>query len=345
MSTEEKAWRPVADLAMLRLRAALLQRIRAFFAERDVLEVETPLLASTTTTEPHLASLQVHPGPFGAPLDNRQPPTNPIEEDHQGTSPRAAPLFLQTSPESFMKRLLAAGSGPIYQLCKAFREEEVGRCHNPEFTILEWYRPGFDRAALMDEIDALLRATLGIGPGARIGYAEAFRRHAGLDPFRAPLSTLQDHTRGLGLTPEDAHSLHRDDCLDLILSRVVQPALGPGPVFLSGFPASQAAMARLAPDDPAVAQRFELFVDGIELANGYHELGDAREQRARFLADGAKRRERRLPAVPMDERLLGALAHGMPDCAGVALGVDRLVMLAGGARRLDSVLAFPFSRV
>lgn len=326
----ETAWRPTADVATLRLRAALLGRIRGFFAERDVLEVETPLLASTTATEPHLASIRAHC-------------------ESSGRSRPERCLFLQTSPESFMKRLLAAGSGPIFQIGKAFRKEELGRYHNPEFTILEWYRPGFDRGALMDEVDALLASVLGTGAGRRIGYAAAFRRHAGLDPFRAPLSVLRGYARKLGLAPAESDSLDRESCLDLILSRRIQPALGPGPVFLTGFPAAQAAMARVVTDragnDTGVAERFELFVDGIELANGYHELGDSREQRVRFLADIAKRRERRLPTVPVDERLLGALAHGMPDCAGVALGIDRLVMLAAAAGSLESVMAFPFSRV
>nr|VFJ73921.1 MAG: lysyl-tRNA synthetase, class 2 [Candidatus Kentron sp. FM]VFJ75706.1 MAG: lysyl-tRNA synthetase, class 2 [Candidatus Kentron sp. FM]VFK21113.1 MAG: lysyl-tRNA synthetase, class 2 [Candidatus Kentron sp. FM] len=322
--TQEKDWRPAAHPAMLRLRARVLARIRAFFAERGVLEVETPLLASTTMTEPHLASIEVAPRPA-------------IQGKER--------LFLQTSPESFMKRLLAAGSGPIFQICKAFRAEEMGRYHNPEFTILEWYRPGFDSEALMDEINSLMNSILGTDPGVRMSYVDAFRHYANLDPFRIPLSALRGYARILGVSPGDAASLDRGTCLDLVLSRVVQPALGPGPVFIFGFPATQASMARLVAGEPGLAERFELFVDGIELANGYRELNDSWEQRSRFLADMKVREERRLPSVPIDERLLRALAHGLPDCTGVAVGIDRLVMLVAEAANLESVMGFPFERV
>lgn len=312
---------------MLRQRARLLAKIRKFFAERGVLEVETPLLASTTATDPHLASIEVR---YPAPME--------------GIGQSGRRLFLQTSPEFFMKRLLAAGSGPIFQICKAFREGEAGHHHNPEFTLLEWYRPGFDRDRLIDEVQSLIRAILPIGPARRLTHGEAFRQHANLDPLGTPLSVLRERAVGLGAEPEDARSFDRDTCLDLISSRVVQPALGPGAVFLSRFPATQAAMARLATDDPRVAERFELFVDGIELANGYHELTDGREQRDRFIADNEKRRHMGLARIPMDERLLGALDHGLPDCAGVALGIDRLSMLLAD-RNLQAVMAFPFSRI
>nr|VFJ43509.1 MAG: lysyl-tRNA synthetase, class 2 [Candidatus Kentron sp. FW] len=322
-------WQPVADMAMLRQRARLLAKIRKFFAERGVLEVETPLLASTTATDPHLASIEVH---------------YPALMEGIGTGQSGRRLFLQTSPEFFMKRLLAAGSGPIFQICKAFREGEAGRYHNPEFTLLEWYRPGFDRDRLIDEVQSLIRAILPIGPARQLTYREAFQRHANLDPLGAPLSVLQERAVGLGADPEDARSFDRDTYLDLILSRIVQPALGPGAVFLSRFPATQAAMARLATDDPRVAERFELFVDGIELANGYHELTNSREQRDRFIADNEKRRHMGLAGLPIDERLLMALNHGMPDCAGVALGIDRLLMLSAD-KNLDAVMAFPFSRI
>nr|VFJ89851.1 MAG: lysyl-tRNA synthetase, class 2 [Candidatus Kentron sp. LFY] len=314
---------------MLRLRASLLARIRSFFAGRDVLEVETPLLASTTTTDVHLDSMEIR-------CRARMGRINTAETSHR--------LFLQTSPEFFMKRLLAAGSGPIFQICKAFRAGEQGSHHNPEFTLLEWYRPGFTREALMDEVESLVRSILPIGPARRMTYLDAFREYAELDPFQAPLSLLRDHAVRLGSHPEDAGSFDRDTCLDLVLGRIVQPTLGHGAVFISHFPATQAAMARLVADDPLVAERFELFVNGIELANGYHELTDAREQRGRFLADMEKRRQVGSTELPVDERLLMALAHGLPDCAGVALGVDRLLMLLA-ATNLDAVMAFPFSRV
>jgi len=316
-------WRPGADLAVLHLRAELLARIRRFFAEQDVMEVETPLLASTTSTDLHLSSLEVHCQIQG--VDRL--------------------LFLQTSPEFFMKRLLAAGSGAIFQISKAFREGEVGQYHNPEFTLLEWYRPGFDCRALMDEIEILLGLLLDIGPAKRITYAEAFQRHANLDPFHTPLPQLREYTQRLGLRREDAACLDRETCLDLVLSQVVQPVLGTGPVFVTDFPAAQASMARLAIDDPLVADRFELFVDGIELANGYRELLDDQEQRARFLVDIDRRRQKHLAAIPVDDRLLKALRYGLPDCAGVALGFDRLVMLAVTAANLGQVMAFSCSRI
>nr|VFK50343.1 MAG: lysyl-tRNA synthetase, class 2 [Candidatus Kentron sp. TUN]VFK51499.1 MAG: lysyl-tRNA synthetase, class 2 [Candidatus Kentron sp. TUN] len=322
-------WRPTADLKALGLRAELLARIRRFFAERHVLEVETPLLASTTTTDLHLASMEA-----SCSTGTGQIETGQINQR----------LFLQTSPESFMKRLLAAGSGPIFQICKAFRAGELGRYHNPEFTLLEWYRPGFDREKLMDEVELLVGSILPIGPAKRMTYTHAFQQHANLDPFQAPLSTLRDCARGLGFAPEDTYTLDRDACLDLILSQVVQPALGQGAVFIYNFPATQASMARIVADDPLVAERFELFINGIELANGYHELADSREQRDRFLADIEKRRQMRLPRLPVDERLLTALGYGLPDCAGVALGVDRLLMLLAETD-LEAVLAFPFPRV
>nr|VFK30196.1 MAG: lysyl-tRNA synthetase, class 2 [Candidatus Kentron sp. MB] len=330
----ERNWRPAADTAALRLRAELLGRIRNFFRERDVLEVETPLLASTTVLDLHLTSMEVR-------CEGHK------EQTADGRTGRR--FFLQTSPESFMKRLLAAGSGPIFQLCKAFRDGEVGPHHNPEFTLLEWYRPGFHRETLMDEVESLVRSLLPIGPAMRMTYRDAFCKYAELDPFLASLSALQEYVDRLGFRA-DADPLDRDTCLDLIVSRVVQPALGPDAVFLYHFPASQAAMARLAADNPLLAERFELFVDGIELANGYHELADSREQRHRFLADREKRSQRQLPNLPMDERLLAALEHGLPDCAGVALGVDRLLMLLAShhtvsAVKLDAVMAFPFWRV
>nr|VFK41556.1 MAG: lysyl-tRNA synthetase, class 2 [Candidatus Kentron sp. TC]VFK44970.1 MAG: lysyl-tRNA synthetase, class 2 [Candidatus Kentron sp. TC] len=319
-------WRPTADLAALRLRAETLACMRGFFAERGVLEVETPLLASTTAPDPHLASMEV---------------------DCSGWSGggRTGRFFLQTSPEFFMKRLLAAGSGPIFQIGRAFRAGERGAHHNPEFTILEWYRPAFDREELMNEVESLVRSLLPVGPAERMTYLAAFQRHAGFDPFRAPPSLLRDRAIGLGAAPDDARSLDRNACLDLIFGCIVQPALGEGAVFLFHFPAAQAVMARLATDNPSVAERFELFVDGIELANGYHELTNSREQRSRFLTDGERRKRMGLPEAPVDERLLMALTHGLPDCAGVALGVDRLLMLLSGAPDLDAVMAFPFSRV
>ncbi len=313
----QASWKPAAGLAALRRRAEVLARIRAFFAARDVLEVETPVLAAAGGTDVHLAPLHTHLAD-------------------------GCRLYLQTSPEFAMKRLLAAGSGPIYQLGRAFRDGEAGRRHNPEFTMLEWYRPGWDHHALMGEVDALLAEVLDTPPGERLTYREAFRRHAGLDPFTVTDAELRTRAAGLGLEAED---VDRDGCLSLLLGAVVEPRLGRGrPTFVHDFPASQAALARIRAGDPPLAERFEAYVEGVELANGYHELTDPAEQRRRFEADLAERRRRGLPALPVDERLLAALEHGLPDCAGVALGVDRLVMLACGASCLAEVMAFPVDR-
>lgn len=319
-------WRPTATLENLRLRGWVLAAIRAFFAERDVLEVETPILSSATATDPHLDSLATrYTGPGAA---------------------AGQTLYLQTSPEFAMKRLLAAGSGPIYQLGKAFRNGEAGRRHNPEFTLLEWYRPGFDLRALMDEVEALIASLLGTPASERLSYAEAFIRYAGINPHAATvaelkrLATIKKLSESLRLAGDD-----RDGWLDLLLTHLVEPHLGKErPVFIFDYPPSQAALARIRPGNPSVAERFELYIDGIELANGYHELGDAREQQRRFEADWERRRSAGLPDTPVDGYLLAALEHGLPDCSGVALGVDRLVMIAARAQGIDEVMAFPLSR-
>jgi lysyl-tRNA synthetase class 2 len=323
-------WAPTAPLGNLRRRAELLATVRAFFASHGVLEVETPSLGAATATDLHLSSLSTLLGPAEQPEE----------------APRR--LWLQTSPELHMKRLLCAGSGPIFQLGKAFRDGEAGRRHNPEFTMLEWYRPGWDHHRLMDEVAALLRAALPgalvAAPDQRLTYREAFVRYAGVDPFAADLAELRDATAEHGVAtgelPDD-----RETWLALLLATVVEPQLGRQRItFVHDFPAAQAALARVRADDPPVAERFEAFVAGVELANGYHELVDPVEQQRRFAADLLAREERGLPAVPADERLLAALAHGMPECAGVALGFDRLVMLALGATAIDQVIAFPVER-
>jgi lysyl-tRNA synthetase class 2 len=323
-------WRPTATMQNLELRAGVLARIRAFFADRGVLEVETPLLASAPVTDLHLAAMSArYRGP---------------------ASDGGRRLWLQTSPEFAMKRLLAAGSGPIYQLCKAFRDGERGSRHNPEFTILEWYRPGWDHHRLASEVVDLVSAVL-VGdadeelPTAEtMTYAEAFQRHVGVDPHTASIPELRDRASALiDGAPDLADD--RDGWLDLLFSHVIEPELGQvSPAVIHDYPASQAALARVRPENPPVAERFELWVRGVELANGYHELTDPGEQRQRFEADLAARRRHGLPDVPIDKRLLAALEHGMPACAGVALGVDRLVMLAAGARRIDEIIAFPVDR-
>jgi len=323
-------WRPSASLDVLKLRAHMLARVRAFFAARDVLEVETPLLSSAATTDPQLASLATrYTGPGFA---------------------RGQTLYLHTSPEFPMKRLLAAGSGSIYQLCKVFRDGEAGRLHNPEFTMLEWYRTDFDHHQLMDDVASLvsqvLEPTRATGHVEKLTYRDAFLRHCQLDPHTATIDDFTTAVRAHGITaPADMPGDDLDPWRDLLLTHVIEPQLGHGRMtFLHDYPASQAALARVRNDQPPVGERFELYLEGIELANGFHELGDATEQRRRFEQDLRRRHTQQLPTVPMDERLLVALGEGLPPCAGVALGFDRLVMLAAGAKSIDEVMAFPLAR-
>ena len=319
-------WKPTASIGVLQRRAAILAQIRQFFTERAVLEVETPVLSAAAVTDPHLESFAT---------------------DYRG--PGGGHRYLHTSPEFPMKRLLAAGSGPIYQLCRVFRQGESGRRHNPEFTLLEWYRPGWDHHALMDEVQALaelvLRGRL-TAPAQRLTYAEAFMRYAELDPHRATPEALRRCVEAHGIAPVAGLAPEaRNDWLDLLLTHVVEPQLGQGGLtFIHDYPADQAALARVRPGPIPVGERFELYFRGVELANGFHELGEAEEQRRRFEAELVVRRQLGLPEVPMDMRLLAALAAGLPDCAGVALGVDRLVMLALEASHIDEVLAFPVER-
>lgn len=327
----ESDWRPSATLEVLKLRARLLARIRAFFFARGVLEVETPVLSGAATTDPALASFATR---YAGPR-----------------FPHGQTLYLHSSPEFPMKRLLAAGSGSIYQVCKVFRDGEAGRRHNPEFTLLEWYRIGFDHHRLMDEtgelVMELLASSLSLQAPERLTYREAFQRHAGLDPFAASVDEFGQAARmhGISVSSEMVSENNPDPWRDLLLTHAVEPKLGQGRLtFIYDYPASQAALARIQPGNPPLAARFELYLNGIELANGFHELADADEQRARFERQRHTREAAGMPAVPVDERLLAALAHGLPDCAGVALGFDRLVMLAGGARAIDEVLAFPLER-
>ncbi|GMR24616.1 MAG: elongation factor P--(R)-beta-lysine ligase [Acidobacteriota bacterium] len=308
-------WQPTAPLETLRLRAELLARIRGFFDSRGVLEVETPVLGQRTVTDPYIESI------------------------------RAGNLFLQTSPEYAMKRLLAAGSGPIFQICKAFRAEESGSRHNPEFTMLEWYRPGFDHHDLMDEVALLLKDVVGAGDAERETYEVVFQRHVGSNPHEADAAELERAGSALGVSIATTSSLSREDWLNLLMAQVIEPKLGQkAPIFVYDYPADLAALARIRPGEPPVAERFEVYFRGTELANGYHELTDAREQRERFRRDIEKRRAMGYDDVEPDERLLRALEAGVPASAGVALGLDRLVMVAASARSLRDVLSFPSDR-
>jgi len=311
MTTPTAGWAPRAALDTLKARADLYRAVRVFFDARQVLEVDTPVLSRHATVDRHIDSFST--------------------ADARG--------WLQTSPEFAMKRLLCAGSGAIWQMAKVFRAEEAGRFHNPEFTLLEWYRVGFDHHALMNEVEALLRAAGVTGPTfARMSYGEAFDRHAGIDPFTASVDSL----KALPEAEAFADETDRDVLLDLWMSHRVGPRLGRGtPCFVHDFPASQAALSRVV---DGRAQRFELFWEGLELANGFWELSDAGEQHRRFTGEQAWRAARGLPVPPLDAHLIAALDHGLPDCAGVALGLDRLLMRLLHLESLGEVLAFPADR-
>jgi lysyl-tRNA synthetase class 2 len=312
-------WRPTASIATLRRRAQALATTRDFFRARNVLEVETPLLINAPVSDVNIGSVRVQmPG-----------------SDQS--------LYLHSSPEYAMKRLLAAGCGDIFQLCHVFRAAERGRQHNPEFTMVEWYRLGFSLEDLMREVAALTCELLGRSlPVEFLSYREALSRHAGFDPFASDDNTLRSAAQSLGLDSGTASAAGRDEMLDLIMGAQVGPALGASALtFVHRYPATQAALARLDTDDSRLALRFELYHQGVELANGYHELTNLAEQRMRFNADQLARKVRGLPIAALDQKLLAALEAGLPDCAGVALGFDRVLMLAVAASNIDEVLAFP----
>ncbi len=308
-------WRPSAPLASLERRADLLARIRSFFAARGLMEVDPPLLGGTGVPDLHIEGVEARVG--------------------------GEPLCLQSSPEYFLKRLLAAGSGPVYFLGKVFRDGEWGRRHRPEFTLLEWYRPGWDEGELIGEIEALIRSLIpGLGNVSRFTYRELFRRHLDTDPHLAAPADLQAlaqrHCGGYW-GGEDRAVL-----LDLLFSTVVEPQLPDGLVFVEQYPVCQAALAQVASggDGVSVARRFEVFLDRIEIGNGYYELADPGEQRRRFEADNAARQSAGRRPVKLDERLLAALRAGLPPCAGVALGVDRLLMGLLGEADISRVIPF-----
>jgi len=308
------AWQPSSTLEQLKFRAATMAAIRVFFANRNMLEVELPVLGSHTVTDPNLESLVVAMG------DSR--------------------LFLQTSPEYFMKRLLAAGSGAIYSLGKAFRKDERGRNHNPEFTLLEWYRPGLDERELANEVIALVEH---LQPGIKSTssrYDELFEAFCGVNPHRASVAELKALAKQrLNIDWPDEH---RSVWLDVLFTHLVEPELGGRLQLVFDFPACQSALAQTYcnPQGDTVARRFELYWCGLELANGYFELTDASEQRRRFDDDCALREELGREYVQADENLLKALEEGLPPCAGVALGVDRLLMCLQGKTDISDVVSF-----
>jgi lysyl-tRNA synthetase class 2 len=332
VSETDGDWRPAADLSQLRVRARLLAGIRAFFAGRDVLEVETPVLAAAGVTDIHIDSLSTR------------------HVSH--AFPHGIDLYLQTSPEYAMKRLLAAGSGSIYQISKVFRDGEAGRQHNPEFTMLEWYRQDHDYRQLMDEVAAMLQAVTGTAGAERASYRDTFLEFINLDPLDCSVADLRQAARQAGVcvaTHEEtgARALTQDDWLDLLLGQVIGPKLGHSePRFIYDFPASQAALARVRSQGQRtpVAERFELYWRGLEIANGYQELVDAAELQRRMEQNRQLRRQRGLVDMAPDERLLRAMQAGLPECSGVALGVDRLQMAYQGLDAIALVMAFPVAR-
>ena len=311
--------------AALQVRARLYASIRQYFAERRVLEVETPILAAGANTDPNIESFSTS---FSGHVDAGSPER-----------------WLRTSSEFAQKRLLVAGIGDCYELGRVFRNGEAGRRHNPEFTMLEWYRVGWDHKRLIDETVDLVQTALAlVRKSANVhksSYRELFQTTLGLDPFVASEDTLR---AALGNMHIDTQGLIRDDWLDLLLTHCIQPVFPRERItIVYDYPMSQCALARICHDDPPVAERFELYVGAHELANGYYELTDAVEQRARFERDNARRRERGLAELPMDKNFLAALDSSMPPCAGVALGIERLLMAMIGSDDIGDVLAFAFA--
>jgi lysyl-tRNA synthetase class 2 len=292
-----------------------MQQLRDFFASKQILEVNTPLLSQATVSNPYIASFMV-------PYANNT-------------------YYLQTSPEYAMKRLLAAGSGAIYQICQAFRQDRPSRLHNYEFSILEWYRPGLNHQQLMDEVAEMLCLLLPCQHTERLSYQELFSQRLALNPHTATLKQLQKCAAQLNFTGD----LSRDGWLELLMSHLIEPQLGTTvPVFIYDFPASQAALAKIIPVKPDVAARFEVYYRGVELGNGFYELQDSQEQRRRFEQELMARQAQQLPIVPIDENLLAALDYGLPDCSGIAIGLERLMMLALGCNNIAEVMSFDSAR-
>ena len=320
-----KDWKPTANLKAMKLRAELYALIRRFFAERNVLEVETPILSQAGNTDPNIESFQLQfVGPKAGGAGQR---------------------WLRTSPEYPLKRMLAAGVGDCYELGRVFRNGEAGRRHNPEFTMLEWYRVGCDHHQLMDETAVLVKDALHLA-GRRatvrdVSFRQLYQDSFGFDPFTVNEAELRGPLMVFGIDPE---GLTRDDWLDLLMTHLIQPTIPANRILIVyDYPASQCALAKIRPGDVPLAERFEVFVGPLELANGYHELTDATEQRERFGRDLGVRQKRASMQPPVDERLLASMPK-LPACAGVALGIDRLLMAMLGSERIADVLAFPFDR-
>ena len=320
------SWKPSAEITTLKRRAQYLADVRLFFAERDVWEVETPILSQAAPTAPYLDSFTTDYRPIGTQAKQT--------------------YYLQTSPEFSMKRLLAADSGSIYQIARVFRNGEQGRLHSPEFTMLEWYRPELTLPQLMDEVNVLLRQVFNIEPVIRLSYRSVFEFFLKINVFNCTDEVIKHCAlERISSLPIDLE-LDRDGWLELLMSYIIEPRLAAMamPLFIYDFPASQAQLAKLKKDSSGnqVADRFELYIDGVELANGYNELLDADELRQRFEADNQLRKQQNKAEIPLDENLLAAMKNGLPECSGVALGLDRLIMLALNQTKLSEVNSFSF---
>lgn len=316
---ESIGWKPSAPIKNLLQRAKIMTEIRKFFTERGLIEVETPVLSEFGVTDVHLSTFKTE---FIAPF-----------------AEQSKTLWLSTSPEYHMKRLIAAGSGAIFQICHVFRNEEGGNKHNPEFTMLEWYRPHFDMYRLINEVDNLLQQILDCPPAESLSYQFVFQEYVGLDPLSCERQELiaKAHAHNFPCCDDE----ERDTLLQFLFSEIVEPRIGEDrPVAIYHFPASQAALAQVSPEDHRVAERFEFYYKGLELANGFNELTDAKEQQNRFERDNRQRERMGLPQQALDSRFLSALQAGMPNCSGVALGIDRLMMIALGEEQISQVQAF-----
>jgi len=319
------SWQPNLNWKKAKQRAKVLSQIRLFFGERDIIEVETPLLSQGTVTDVHLD---------GFTTEYKYLSDSSLEESNK--------YYLQTSPEFAMKRLISSGYQSIYQICKAFRHEESGSNHNPEFTMVEWYRVGFNHFQLMDEVFDLLEGTLKCQKPEKLSYQEVFKEHLQIDPLETSLAELkmllsQKNITGDWLECED----DLDILLQVLFTECIEPLLGQySPCFIYNFPISQASLARASSDDPRVSERFECYYLGVELANGFNELTDAEEQLSRFEQDNEQRIRLGKEAKPIDKNFINALSYGLPQCAGVALGIDRLLMLAMKEKSIHSTLSF-----
>lgn len=314
-------WHPNTSVYILKKRSEILAKIRQFFADNNVIEVETPILSQYTVTDIHLI-------PFKTQFIG------------SGDIPELT-LYMIASPEYHMKRLLASGSGSIYQLGRSFRNGEIGRLHNPEFTMLEWYRPGYNMQKLIHEVDAFLQLILCCKPSEMLSYQQAFIRYLEIDPLTANKKELRLVARRKSLSNISDNEDDIDDLLQLLFVSNIEPRIGHDkPVFIYNYPASQSALARINLDDPRISERFEVYYKGIELANGFDELTDNSEQQKRFENENNKRIKLGLAPISIDEHLVAALQYGLTACSGVAIGVDRLIMLALNEKKISDVMSF-----